>query len=423
LDIANVQLQSAGLYEALKKTRASVDPIQVFAEQEAEETIDNLCGQRADAMRDTLRGPTNTDSDFEKSLIEHALGEDGLPELELKAALEEGVLADLAAICETLEDTGLNEREFEYELTREEDDVRRVTKVAHGILGENRELEDRYGVTCQLLELGEETHDELADTTCKTARALAAATMYAGAFSQIDETRLLYIASHIVKVLDNHMLHQALQRGLELDYDALDALGLEHFGLELLEILHSYTQRTASALRHLHQRETYHLGKEAPRLSTHLPRLKELVEAIAKCSNGDSDSDEDEWLDYHLATIISPSRETSECILEEIYERGTRLGLQVESHRNSEECLSRITFRPADSRGPSGEQRLAKSVLYLKEEDGDRTDRTRKLTLLICFERAALCDRNLRALWGAVNVLEDTLKVIEATTGRTICYS
>jgi hypothetical protein len=426
LDPSDARLLPGDLGETLNRTRVSVDPMRIFAERETEEAIQTFCRQRARAMRESLLGEAV--SDIEDVVIEQALW-GGLPELGFEAALEKGVLADLESICHTLGDAKLQDREGEYELIREEDEVRRIGKVVQGILGGDRSLEDRYGVTCRLLELSEKEqgesirHDEPDDTICKTARALAAATMYSNSFDRIDETRLVYIASHIVKVLDNHLVYQAQQRGLELDYDALDVLGLEHFGLGLLDTLHSCAQRIASTVRYLHERETFHTGDSIPRLQTRFLPLKELIQAIANCSNGKARSEEQEWLVCRLATVPSPSLEASECILKQIYQRGARLGLEMEPIRKADESFSQITFLPTKGIGQNNDELLSHSVLRLKKRDKRQRQETQGVELLIHFRSMALCDRDPHALWSAVNVLEDTLEVVEATAGGVVCYN
>ena len=96
------------------------------------------------------------------------------------------------------------------------------------ILNDDEELIRRHNAPCTLPERskGTKEHDDIG---CKTARALAAAVMYADSFNPLDEKRLIFIASHVAQVLDNYLLHQARQRGLDLRLQGLERHGARAF--------------------------------------------------------------------------------------------------------------------------------------------------------------------------------------------------
>ena len=400
LNRSNIQLSSGELQKVLQSTLVSLNSIRLFAEQEAEDLIQKLCHERAKAMCGKL-GTAEQPFDIMQCL-------DGtLPSWDFQTALNE-VLEDLKFICEVLEPQKLEEREFEYELISEEAEVCQIRRIVQCILQENRQEEERYAVACVL----SEPHDEPAHTGCKAARALAAATMHADSFHQIDEKRLAFIGCHIAQLLDNHLLHQSRQRGLEVDYGALDVFALEPLGMELLDTVQSYSQRIGSALCHLLEREVYRSGEDTLQPLSELPPLKELVERISEFLKN-KDSEQEEWFSHCLVAITYPVVEDGDVgtdVLRKIYDHASRLGLSIKCNQK----LTQFTFLPSERLIPNGERRLAESMLCLPEADRNEVN---KLELLIGFKGEAIQARDLRALWSVVKVLEDVLKVVEATIG------
>jgi len=486
-----------------------LDLVAKGAKREVEKRIQELCRERAEAMRETLEIKN-------KPLRIVECLDEGPPDWKFRKVMCE-VLDDLDFICKRLEDKKLEEREAEYELISEEVEARRISKVARIILNGDRQGEDQFGVVCSLpplfsIDLNFQSnlndnciskdlrqafeekgaqlpesptisikekdsewlitdenndnqqrytvrkeedrlnvfklHNEPAATGCKAAQALAAATMYADSFHQIDEKRLIFIANHIVQVLDNHLLYQARQRELELDFGTLNVLGLEHFGLELLDTLYSCYQRIARALGYLLKLEAYRRGEYNLQLQSKLTLPKELVKEVGDFSGDEplhevfktpyqrvvffrqifcnrlgirpltatASAQEDEVL---LVSIEHTSTQrVGTYVLEEIFDRLEEYlhWLKAEPVRDSAGRITKITFLPNENLIPNDGESHAKIVL-LENANGNEADKMEKMELFVWLKREDLQAHDLRALWSAVKVLEEVLKVTEATAG------
>lgn len=394
--------------DAKEELRALVDR---GDKREVEKCIQRLCQKRVEAMREKL-GIIDKQFDIARCLNEEP------PAWKFQETLCE-VRDDLALICQALEEHKPKEREEEYyELMSEEIEVRRISKVVRIILdGDGQgEKEEDDGVACALLGR-DEPHEEPAATGCKAARALAAATMYADSFHQIDEKRLIFIASHIVQVLDNHLLYQSRQRGLELDFDTLNVIGLEHFGLELLDTLYSCSQRIARGLGYLLEQEAYRRGEDDLQLQSKLTLPKEFVKEIS----GSPRTDFPQKNGGSLLSIEYPSAQrVGALVLEQIAGVFYRLKeslhwLRAEPVRDPEGITTRIAFLPNENLIPNDKEPHAQIVL-LESANGNEAGKE-KVELLVWLKGEDLQAHDLRALWSAVKVLEEVLKVTEAAAG------
>jgi hypothetical protein len=251
--------------------------------------------------------------------------------------------------------------------------------------------------------------------------------MYADSFHQIDEKRLVFVASHVVHVLDNHLLYQSQQRRLDLDSDAFNLLGLEHFGLELMDTLHSCSQRIAHALGHLLKREAYRRGKSDLQMEIILPPLKEFVKEIIGTFGTSSTRDNGVslvGLEYPVARVDDlAGKRVGTYVLEEIA-RTAELFLKEHSHGlgigsvvpHSEDKATAITFLPNTNLGLDDAEFLAKVELLesTKDTGGDKKE---KMSTLMRLKKEDLQKCDLSVLWSAVRVLEEVLRVTEATAG------
>ncbi len=283
----------------------SLDTICQLAEQQAEDVIQKLCRHRAETIS-MLLGSKGDDQKVSFDIADALEGT--LPGWDLERAMKDGVLDDLGRICERLSSKDSAEQSRFLELRAEEVELRRVISIVHAILN-GEENETRHpGASCTLSKKYQGKHDPSSLTGCKTARALAAAVMYANSFNPLDEKRLVFIASHVTQVLDNYLLHQARQRELDLDYKALDVLALDHFGLELLDALRSYTHRMHVALVYLLEREVRFAALPEVHLQTTIGSINGLVERLGPIrsihdTNGQSGCTHEDKLVYPLVSI------------------------------------------------------------------------------------------------------------------------
>jgi hypothetical protein len=447
--------------------------------QDVEKIIQQLCERRADAMRKKL------------GIKDNPFNIIGCLDAQANWKFQEvmnDINQDLNLICRTLENQNQKEiEEVNYELISEELEVSRISNVVRAILNDDRQGEVRYGVACALLGRDKKYHEEAATTGCKLARALAAATMYADSFHQIDEKRLIFIASHIVQVLDNHLLYQSRQHGLELDFDTLNVIGLEHFGLELLDTLHSCSQRIAHGLGYLLKHQAYRRGRDELQLQNELKLPRDFVREIGSLSRMDStQEDAVSLVGIKYSSILFSVRsdfvdelnrsEVSADLRDEFQKRGevlTQPLVEVKQSgsywiivnanknyfiRNENQklnvyfsaqrvgtyvlkeivkvchrlkCLhwlkfespvpylagrmSKVTFLPNEKLIPNDREPHAKIIL-LENADGKETDEER-MEIHIWLKGENLQKHDLQALWSAVKVLEEVLKVTEATAG------
>ncbi len=399
-DLTTVPRTPEKWHEAVRNIIASLDRVQQPVKQGIEELTQSLCEKRVKGLRQKLGITAEDGHDFEEQLVEQAL-QGKLPPWNFKEGLKE-VLSGLASMSQVLAGNELEERvdTSEYALISEETGVLRIGRTVQSILKSDS---------------SDESRDALAFTASKVAQALADATMYTASFAQIDEKRLLFIASHVVKVLDNHMLHQARQRQLELDYDALGLLGMEHFGLELLDSLYAYTHRVTSALCYLLEREMRLSGPGRYRLDVKLFRLRDLVGEIDQFTK---DAKQEEWLEHCLATIDLPSLETGEHVLQQIHYYAAPLGIQARLALGSAQCPHPVLFLPCKSFDPDGERPLAEVLLRLNGTSKNMPAAADCLELRVHFEGKALQVRNLGVFWQAVRALKGTLEAIGAIAGR-----
>ncbi|HEX3046857.1 MAG TPA: hypothetical protein VHY08_19035 [Bacillota bacterium] len=207
--------------------------------------IEALCEDYAAKIR------TATQIDIRSIELSHYL-ENSLPgELLLHHNYERGfriIERCLRDNCREIMSSVSREPDFR-ESPVEETEVYQICKCVISILEKKFELQKNYGVACD----NQENHDAKPSAAlgCDIARALAAATMYADNFQQIDEKRLVFIASHITQLIDNHLLYQIRQRGLELDYDSLTLFQLENYGIELIDTFFSLIQQIKLGLIYL----------------------------------------------------------------------------------------------------------------------------------------------------------------------------
>jgi hypothetical protein len=234
--------------------------------------------------------------------------------------------------------------------------------------------------------------------------------MYADSFHEIDAERLVFIASHISQVLDNHLLHQARQYELGLDYELLGRLGLDGFGLELLDEMNGLGERIELVLRHILAREGFSQGDDAPAPPGGAAGLGGLLKSA--CDGGADPGDS--WFRYRLLAVTGPASPSATQALSEIAHCATLADVSMEIEEETDgnrKTIRGIRFQPRAVFCPAGEDRMAEAQL-IRPEAGDRA-----IALDVSLKRSALAARDVRAWWGAVKTLEDILKVLEITSG------
>ena len=249
--------------------------------------------------------------------------------------------------------------------------------------------------------------------------------MYADAFNQIDEKRLIFIASHIVQVLDNNLLYQSMQRELELDFETLNVIGLEQYGLELLDILRAHSSRIMDCLGYLTRREAYRSFSSDKnnhemadlRLEPYLVTPKKFIQEI------DTHSHEPDQKEYEitLGSIMYPSQNrVGKSVIDEILKTYDQRAAEMRWLRIDPSALcaengDRVAFMPNETFQIKDEEPYARIMIreMLKNQCGTLNEGI-ELTWSV---RKKPQTNDLRVLWGADKVLEDVLKIVEATAG------
>ncbi len=421
---------SEDLPHTLENLRESLDTIRVLAEQEAEQLIQALCCHRATTIRAKLGATSRRGSlyfDIPRALI------GVLPKWDFDGAMKDEVLDSLERICGRLENKHYAEQTDSPEFRAEEFELHRVGATVQSILCDDEKALQHRGAGCTLPDIYRGTHEPEENTGCKTARALAAAVMYADSFSPLDEKRLVFISSHVTHVLDNYLLHQARQRELDIDYQALDILGLEHFGLELIDTLWSCAQRMESALVYLLKREFYAIGIKDMRLHCTSRPLKELTAAIK--SSQDSpivDSSQQR----------RPNDTVSHQLILISFDSVSGFGGQVKTHVDLDDVIGRVfkhirdgaylvchDLRVAETPFTVNSHGVEFKLGELPDDydfatirlslgsDPKIQDGAADIELRVNLDRHALQDRDVRALWVAVNTMEEVLKATQRSAG------
>jgi hypothetical protein len=263
--------------QALNELLALLAEVRSVAEREAEDMIQELCESRALEMSTRLFAGCK---DFD---IVTAIDAPP-PAWDFKGALEI-VLADVKSIADFLASRKLREPDHHYELLSEEIELTRILEAVRSVLNGDIVLEKQYAVSCSH-PVPDHKSDDLGALGCRAARVMSAATMFADSFNEIDKKRLTFIASHVAQVIDNHLLQQARQRRIEIDYTAIDTLGLERFTLSLLDLWGADLRRISHVLYYLRDRDAFRLGEENVHVGSNLLSVKHFIESMATFQTG-----------------------------------------------------------------------------------------------------------------------------------------
>jgi hypothetical protein len=219
-------------------------------------------------------------------------------------------------------------------------------------------------------------------------------------------------------VLDNNLLYQSRQRGLELDFETLNVIGLENFGLELLDKLRSYCGRIGDCMGYLLKREAYRSGIDDLRLESQLKGPKDVVHWIGVLSrNTTAEDGEIPLMTIQFSSEVRVGADVLGEIMNVFYRLDGQLHwLKVEPpERDPEGRIIGITFLPNANLISKGDEPYAKIVI--RETAGRKeTDKPGGLELVWAKAESSQ-PHDLRLLWNGVKVLEDVLKTAEATAG------
>lgn len=391
---------------ALKRLpeRNGREAVRLAAEQEAERLIRGLGELRARHLHELLWDR----QDEKRFTIPDALA-DRCPDLQFREALEQ-ICDQLQEICGVLLAPGLRPRErTEYELQYEEEEARNTADQVRAVLAECPNDHDTPCAAAVPHQPG-----SVEEAGCRATRALAIAAMHADSFHRIDEKRLVFIASHITQVLDNHLLNQAGQRRLGLEPDAPDLLGLEPFGLELLSTIRSNFDRLGAALKYLVAREAVRAHGHESGLLVVVATLDEFVGNLRTCISGDDAGKV--WTRVVEAYGVAGGAR----LLLDLHRRARLQGLDAlmtdsqagaadepEGQASGERTV-RVEFRASGA----GDRRGEDCVLVLKctEQGGIRGH----LILGLDVSRAAVRRRDYAVLWSTRLALEAVFHVIQA---------
>jgi len=376
-------------------------------EQAVEGLIQKYCEERAAGIKAMLRSVTNP---FD--IVNCLKGV--MPSWQFEEALNE-VLKDLQYVCGALDSAVLKEQDPESELRSEERELVEVAKAVRSVAtGDTRPVDDSAG--CSVPQ-----HTKFSATGCRVARAQAAATMYSDAFNRNDEERLLFIAAHVAQVLDNHLLHQARQRGLPVDYRTLGVLGLEYFGVQLLDAMQSLVGRIDRALHYLAERENMADSNEYVERSS-IPQGQDnlsvpLVDKLMRVAeSARQSSQQDVLLQLQLTVVTGLSHQIGTRILEQVLFHASP-DVSPEFKCDESGAIFEVIFHAWKLTCPCTHP-LAEAMLSCIKGNRSTSDESATLNLLVRLSRDGLAHRDPCWLWSAFRLLEDVLKIVDKASAE-----
>ncbi|MFQ6039709.1 MAG: hypothetical protein ACE5PV_02535 [Candidatus Poribacteria bacterium] len=159
---------------------------------------------------------------------------------------------------------------------------RETKNIAEAILLEgeiNPQIEKVKKEKAQELEIKENDIKDEQARLLLLAEWTATAAMHAHTFDQMDCHRLSFISGHVCQVLDIHLLQQAKQRKIPIDYMALGELGLESFALDKLSVIQMLAGQIQAGLSYLVKRTLLKLNVTPP-VNCEALRLERLFKDI-----------------------------------------------------------------------------------------------------------------------------------------------